>query len=391
MSRFHTVSPTPRGSRAVTSRFLSTEALTHRDREMWRRLADRAVEGNPFYGPEYVLAAARGRREHALLLVSETEREWTMCLPVRRAQSWQRLPFPCLGPWLPEYSYLATPLAERNHLEESAAAMAQALASERCAAMLVLAPIDPSGPVGAALTAAFAARGLTPAVYRDFARAAVRRRTEQTYLEESLRGRRRKELRRLRRALEREAGGEVVTVDRSGESGAWHAFLRLERLGWKGDLGTAIGSNEGDAAFFLRMCAGMHARGQLQVLALEAGGETVAMQINLLHGDVTCAFKVAHDPAWSRWSPGVLLEVDGLVLFHDRMTATTLDSCASPHNTLLNRLWPDRRRLQELAVPTGAPLGALVGPAVRSIDGVRRLRRRYETWRAKGPAPPTAR
>lgn len=373
--RFHAPSAAI-GAGALTGRLLSTEALSPAEREAWHELADRAAEPNPFFRPEFVLAAVEGRGEHAVLLIVDDGETWSACLPLRAARRWRRLRLPCLVPWLPDYAYLATPLVDRDRIDSATTTLAGFVDGQRRWALLVLDPLDRCGPVGAALTDALAARGRSALVYSDFQRAALQRRPRATYLEEALSGRRRKELRRLRRTLGEEAAGDVVTVDRSTDPTAVDAFLELEDAGWKGELGTALASRHGDAEFFRQMCAAMGARGGLQILALEAGGRTIAMQCNLLERDVLFGFKVAYDRDWARFSPGVLLEVDAIEVFHDRLTARLFDSCAAPDNELLNRLWPDRRRLETTLLPTGAPAATLLRPALRVEAGARRLLRR---------------
>jgi len=357
------------------ARLIRTQALAPKDLDAWGRLADRAAEANPFFGPDFVLSATEGRGEDAVLLVVTHGEDWIACMPVRPALRWRGLPLPCLAPWLPEYTFLATPLVDRDRLALATATMSAFVAGQRRFAALVLDPLDPSGAVGGALIDAFAPSERPPIVQADFERAALRRRAEPTYLEEALSGKKRKELRRLRRVLARQVGDEPQTVDRSVDPAACDDFLGLEREGWKGERGTALASRPGDAAFFRRLCRALAGRGRLQILALEADGRTLAMQCNLLDGDCLFGFKVAYDEDWARFSPGVLLEVDAIEAFHERVEARTFDSCTAPDNELLNRLWPDRRRLQTVLVPTGAPLAALLRPAARGEAGARRLRR----------------
>lgn len=369
-------------------RLIRAADLSDSEHDAWRRLADRAVEPNPFFRPEFVLAA-RGLQPATLLVVGD-ERDWSLCLPVHAARRWRRVLLPVLAPWLPAYAYLATPLVDRSSVEPAVAALARFAGARRRTAALVLDPIDPSGPVATALmsTPMNGDRRRPPVVSADFERPAVRRRDRPDYLEAAMSARRRKELRRQRRALDRATGGALTMVDRSGDPAADESFLRLERASWKGDGGTALASTSEGAAFFRALCAGMRARGSLQTLALEAAGTPIAMQCNLLDGEVLFGFKVAYDRAWSRFSPGALLEVDALEEFHHRTSAAMLDSCSAPGNPLLTRLWPDRRPMQTMLLPAASAIGGLVGPAVRAEAALRRWRRaRTATATAPGGRP----
>jgi CelD/BcsL family acetyltransferase involved in cellulose biosynthesis len=348
-------------------------ALTVAEIAAWSDLADRAAEPNPFLRPEFVLAALERRRggDVELLVVREGDR-WLACTAFRRAERWRWLPLPFLAPWLPEYTYLATPLVDRDAVAPASEALVRALARERRAAALVLDPVDATGPVAAGLIAAAAARGLAPVVSARFERAALRRRPANTYLEEAVSSRGRRKLRSRARKLRQALGPGAGVADRSADPTAPVEFLALERSGWKGEAGTALDSTPGDATFFARMCADMAAAGRLQILALEGGGRTAAMQCNLVDGDVMFAFKVAYEPALAHLSPGVALEIAAVEIFHERMTAVLADSCAAPDSALINRLWPDRRALMTLLLPTGARTARLVGPALRAEAAARR-------------------
>src|SRR4051812_48351676 len=159
---------------------LGTSAL-----DAWDRLGDRAAEPNPFYRREFVQAAATAFDADPLLLVGAIGDDWAVCLPVALSR-WRRLAMPVLAPWMPDLTYLATPLVDRDHVDDAARALADHLALERRAAALVLDPIDPDGPVGRALADAFLLADRKPVVYADWQRGALHRRPEPTYVEEAM-------------------------------------------------------------------------------------------------------------------------------------------------------------------------------------------------------------
>lgn len=108
---------------------------------------------------------------------------------------------------------------------------------------------------------------------------------------------------------------------------------------------------------------------------MTAGGTTVAMKCNLLAGDAVFCFKIAFDEEWARFSPGVLLEVENVERFHAG-EATWMDSCADPDNAMINRLWPDRRRISTLLVPCGGVFGQSSRSGARVILAARRRKGR---------------
>lgn len=366
----------PAPTRRARAGIVSTKAIDSDAVRAWTALADRAAEPNPFLRPELVLAAAGARAPEIHLAVVRDAERWLACLPVVRRPGWGRLPLPCLAPWLPEYAYLATPLIDADALDFAIGALVELLARDRISAAVVLDPIDPLGPVGRGLRTAMAAAGHAPVVYADFERADLRRRAQETYLQEAVSGAGRKKLRKQSRVLAEALGAPLTVADRSSEPAAVEAFLDLEAAGWKGEQGTALASRPSDAAFFRAACAGFAASGMLELLALEVDGRTVAMQCNFIDGREGFGFKVAYDPSLERFSPGSVLEVEAIGRFHRATAPDRIDSCAAPDSPLVNRLWPDRRRLQTLLLPTRAPQARLLGPAVRAEHAARTLRRR---------------
>lgn len=348
---------------------LDPRALPAIDLTAWSELADRAAEPNPFFRPEFVLANVIERGVAAELLVVRDDVRWLVCLPVRtRPASW-RLPVPGLEGLIDEYSLFGTPLIDRESLGPAADALIDVVRAERRAAVLMLGKFDPDGLVGAALAAAAKRRGMRPIVYVDEERAAWRRSLDEVSPGAQLTKSDRRGSRRLALAV----GGELDVVDRSREPAAWEAFLAMENSGWKAERGTAMGSTEADAAFFRRMCADMSAAGRFELVALEAGGRTVAMECHLVDGDVLFAFKVAYDPEFHRFSPGTQLKYRVMERFHQRGLVLA-DSCAVAQNAHTNRLWPGRRRMQTLLLPTGALAANLLPPAMFVRAAARRLR-----------------
>jgi hypothetical protein len=289
-------------------------------------------------------------------------------VPVQRSRLWGRLPVDALLSWRHDYCFLGTP--PRDAVE--------ALLDPSCwgdRPMLVLQWLAEDDPTTDLLRRVAGQQGLRVYELERWERAALHRRPASTYLQETLRGTHRKELRRVRRVLGRELGADLVTVDRADDPRAVDDFLALEASGWKGRAGTALLSRPAHERFFREMCARQLETGTLQVLGLQAGARTLAMKVNLLAGDTGYCFKIAHDESLSRRSPGVLLEVDMVERFHDS-TLRRLDSCADPDNEMINRLWPDRRAIVTLVFVVGGSRGRLAERGLRTMQALRQRRRR---------------
>ena len=339
----------------------------------WRELADRAVEPNPFGEPEFVLpCAATLEPRRAYLLRIADGPDWLASLPVCRTRRWRGIPAPAVVAWRHLYSCLDTPLVDRDRGTEAVSALLDWIAADRDAAFMVLEQLGGDGPVASLLGDALADRGGRTARPVRSARAALRRRPDDDYIDVGVKHRR--EWRRQRRRLESLLGADPVTEDRAGAPGAVADFLRLEASGWKGRAGTAFASVPGHGELFERLCESFGERGRLQLLTLEAGGRPLAMKCNFVAGEAIFCFKIAFDDSLAKYSVGMQLEIDNVSWFHVRTDAAWMDSCADPENAMINRLWPDTRTVEALLLPASPLRGRLVASGVAAAAALRSLR-----------------
>ncbi len=357
----------------MPARSIPLSELTESEIGAWRELADRAASPNPFFDPDYVLPAARGLGcfDRVGVGVVEEGGEWTACMPVRRFARWHRLPLPCVGTWRHRYCLLGTPLFSPD-AEDGILTIADSMREARGSAFAALEWVPAEGPVAAGMDDA----SPEPIPFEEISRATIVRRPRNDYLDGKVKGKHRREFRRLSKALEEELGGPLDLVDRAGDPAAVKDFLALEASGWKGRTGTALASDTDHADFFCEMTARMAARGALDLTFLEGGGRIAAARCSLVSGDGSFCFKVAFDEELKRFSPGRELELRLIDRFHDSGRLQWMDSCADPGNQLFNRLWPDRRKLRTVAYRSRGPLGASVPPALRAVAALRNRRRR---------------
>ena len=348
-------------------------ALSSTDLAAWTDLADRAADPNPFFRPGLIVPDAEERGRPITLAVIRDGERWLACLPLRRRRPSRNIPLPHLEGAVDAYTLFGSPLLDRSRLDDAAEAFIELVRAQRGAASVALPMFDPDSSTGEALLAAATRLGMRATVLQTAVRAAWRRPADLEHAGAKLKRSDRKELTRRERLLTAHLGEPAVIVDRSAEPDAWEAFLAMEDSGWKAEQGTAMRRRPGDAAFFRRMCAEMSSSGHLELVSLEGGDQSVAMECHLVDGTALFSFKIAHDPAFRRFSPGSQLKVRVI----DRLAEqgfTVGDSCASPTNAHMNRLWPDRRRIQTVLLPTGAPSRHLVRPAVWGKSVARRLR-----------------
>lgn len=309
--------------------------------EQWQSLARRAVEPNPFFEPEFALAASRHLDGSATsLLVVEDAHRWHACMPIQSARL--RGVLPIRRSRSHPYCFLGTPLLDGTTTYAAARALLKLAVSGRAREPVLLEDLADDGPAAAAIRLAAEDLGLVTLHESRRERALLRRRADGGYLD-GMPSHRRRELNRLGRRLEAELGGSMSVTDEAADAGSYDAFLALEASGWKGRSATALGSDPAHAAFFGQICESFGARDRLELLCLRVGDRLVAMKCNLYAGDGGFCFKIAYDEELARFSPGVQLERENVRVFAERRSELWQDSCADPENTMINRLWPDRR------------------------------------------------
>jgi CelD/BcsL family acetyltransferase involved in cellulose biosynthesis len=343
----------------------------------WRALAERAVEPNPFFEPEFLLPQARamGQVEAIeLLALVNPSGAWRACVPLYHPSRWHRIPIRGVAPWRghEHYGLLGTPLVDRDQptatVDELLVAIEAVTPRMGCSVLDWLSDPDAGG-----VAAAIRDDSPHPLEFERFERALVRRRAEGNYEELTLNSKKRRELRRQRRKLGEELGAEPETVDRGDDPTAAADFVALEQRSGGADRKRLIGEDPDHQRFFEEVCTGFAAVGRLQLLELRCGGETVAAKCNLRAGDTVFMLKIAYDARFSSLSPGILLELDALKFFHERTDAQVMDSCASPNNRMINTLLPDRRTVVSYAFSRPG-LGGRA--ALAGVAGARHLRNR---------------
>lgn len=349
------------------------DAVTEEDLSAWRDLADRAVEPNPFYRPEFLLANVIERGVRIDLLVVREGERWLACLPVVDRPPSRTLPLRHLEGFVDEYVLSGTALVDRDAIDAGIDGLIWSIEADRDAAALLLRILPAGGPIAEAIDRVAAHRGIRPIISQTYERASWRRPADGEPSGTRLKTSDRRILGRRARRMQEALGGDIEVIDRTTDPKSWDAFMTMERSGWKEERGTALGSTDRDAAFFRRMCADMSAAGHLEVVALVVGGQPVAMEVHLPDGDALYSFRIAYDDAYRPFSPGTQLSFLVIEGFQDQGYRFA-DSCASPDNTHMNWLWPDRRPVHSLFLPSGSRASQLVRPALWAKNQARRFR-----------------
>lgn len=359
----------------------------------WEQLAANAADPNPFYEPYALLAALAnvppaGGIEVVLVWAPNPLPKQPPFLvglfPLVRTARYRGLPLSSLGMWKHLYAYLGTPLVRADRAVETLGAFLVWLRDDSGAAIFEWTTIRSDGAFRHALTDALDRHGVTSFQDSAHTRALFRpASSSDDFLDRSMGGKKRKELRRQERRL-----GELGTVvfDDAPALEPWiDQFLDLEARGWKGGGGTALKEDPTARELFRAYCRGAHERGRLMLWTLRLGERAIAMKVNLRAGAGALAFKIAYDEELSKYSPGVLLEIEHIRALHLRGAPAWVDSGAAAEHPMINHLWRDRAGIETLVTHTGRGLGAF---AVAAFPLVRLARSTFRRLRTPQPTKP---
>ncbi|MBR0722083.1 GNAT family N-acetyltransferase [Bradyrhizobium manausense] len=329
--------------------------LTAIEPGQWRALAQRAIEPNGYYLPAWELAVsatARGRTGASALSVcgGSSTRLIGLMPAVSLWQAW-KIPLPALVSAHP-YGTLCSPLIDRDAPVEAASRLLQQ-ARRAGAHALILRDVALDGAAMVSLKEALANDRLKPRVLGSYIRASLDATQDgDRLLHEALGAKKLKELRRQRHRLE-EHGAISFDVARKPDEirPALETFLQLEASGWKGERGTALIQDAGDAAFVRRAVPALAETAQCDIITLRAGTTAVAAGIVLRHQDRAFFFKLGIDERFSKYSPGVQLTLDLTRHLCADPAIASADSTASADHPMINPVWRGRFAIGDVLIP----------------------------------------
>lgn len=159
----------------------------------------------------------------------------------------------------------------------------------------------------------------------------------------SISSRRRYDLRRARRLLEKNGAVSVDFAQPSRENVLAHLdeAMAVEASGWKGREGSAAAVAVTTADFLRRFCQRAAEAGNLRVSFLRVDGRAVAMQVGVDYADRHWILKIGYDESYADTSPGVQLMHEVVQRVHD-MGLSACEFLGSPEPWL--QMWTRRAR-----------------------------------------------
>ncbi len=348
--------------------------------DAWVDLEGRAVEGNAFLSPHFVLPALRFLDPRKRPLVLAVYRNDGACdhliglgVFIARPPA-VRFPLPHLEAYRCPHTFLTGLLLDRDN---------QWLTLEGLGAYLSSPTVQWCGiefqdrMADGALDQIYQDEAITSMVrwceyYRHRRAILLPKAASETLATVLADGSFGKDLRRKRRRLEER--GEVGWRFRTGRDvtpECIETFLRLEDQGWKAEDGKSMLSRPGHAEFCREMFKRFAADGRAFFTELTLNGHVIASTSNLISGDIGFAFKIGWNTEFAAVSPGLLNELELIRYAGEHLSSLKFIDSGAVEGSFIERLWRDSRQATT-GILTGGYAGAAVLPA---ISIARRLKR----------------
>jgi CelD/BcsL family acetyltransferase involved in cellulose biosynthesis len=336
----------------------------------WVELAKAAVTPNPFYEPWTLLAAINHLADRAdlrfLLIFGPTPKKggatplWGL-FPLEIRTRCLGIPFRALAFWEHKHCFLSVPLIHSKHTREVLDIFWRWFERNPFGCRILdTNKLLAEGPLHE-MWADFAI-GRTSFTVIDFPRACLEpSQSAEFYISGNISKKHHDELLRCERRLAERGRLEYRQIGNSREVETWlDDFIQLEAAGWKGGATGAAFAKEDQQTTYLRtMTREGFSQGRVMLLSLLLDGRPIAMKYNLLSGQGGYTFKIAYDEAFSKYSPGVLLELENIRVVCNNREIKWLDSCAHPRHVMANRIWRERRMIRRTLYSDNSRIGDL--------------------------------
>lgn len=331
---------------------LTEEAVSRLDSE-WADLADNAIEKNVFFFPWFVRSSIPLLKPKLPQIVTVRREDRLIGLVMMQSDTgYAKVPVGFFRTCLQYHQFLATPLIRAGHAEDFFTGLGKWLdTAPQNKSFCVLSLLSGEGEIADAATTFLENENRAAAQVEIIERAAISEPLSAgsdptSHISKS----RLKSVKRREKNLAKLGDVSVDHFSEGDDAQAWlDDFIRLENSGWKGDEETSIAKNPIDADFYRAMVAAADSEKALSFLRLSVDGVPIAYTLDLISGSFAYCLKSAHDVEFRKYAPGVILEYETLKKYHRPGANIFVDSCTAPDNTMINELWPGKRKIQSIA------------------------------------------
>ncbi len=322
----------------------------------WIDLARNASEPNPFFEHWFLRPALAHLVDEHVIRIAELWTDGQLCglYPLSVRDKYGRSPVRNVGNWAHYQCFLGTPLIREGYELSFWRKLIEALdAADWSGQLMSFSGLDLDGPVYAALVSVAKEKGRPSPIVHHFQRAMLQSDLDpEAYLQDHVRGKKRKEWRRLNSRLSEMGDLRFSVLDDPADLPRWiDDFFVLEAAGWKGKRGAAMANTQATRNFFSGILEGADWENLLEMQRLDLDGRAIAMLVNLLTPPGSWSFKIAYDEELARFSPGVMIEIKNLERVLESATLDWMDSCAVENHPMIDGIWAERRPIVQVSVP----------------------------------------
>lgn len=345
----------------------------------WNDLIAATTNPNPFYRPEFLLAAwqylPHNRVQLTTIWQDDSKTKLLGLFPCQLNNRFKRLPARQLETWQYIHCFCGIPLLRTGYERESLQFLLhhfKSKASHTNIFSLLEFPTDLPPYDGLAKTT-------QPLDERSHSSDAFQRACLHTgenhhdSFEKKIQKKRRKEFQRQKNRLSERGNLEfLIEENLTNRPEVIDDFLNLELSGWKGTNKSALLSTESNRNFSTEALYGAANQGYLHSYRLTLNNETIASLLCLSAGDQLYLFKITFQEKLKQYSPGVQLTLACSHHWEAENNYTLIDSCAAPDHPMIDKLWHERRTIDNCHIATKGFYSKMLISASKAITQYRR-------------------
>lgn len=154
----------------------------------------------------------------------------------------------------------------------------------------------------------------------------------------------RMENKRVRNRLFDKTDARYLTSQNASDLNWLAEFCQLEHSGWKNIAKGSILSNPNVYRYYSAMYEGQGKKGKIQFQGLFSENEALAIAFRIVSNNQAFELKTSYNEVFRGLYPGVVLEIMNVEDL-ENLDFEFVDSCTNSENHLINRLWPDQRKI----------------------------------------------
>jgi len=320
----------------------------------WSKLFSNALDQNLYFTPQFLIPALRyfgtPGKYRVLFFYSKLggTRELITMMPIAAKTRSFVLPCKVASSLAYPHCYLCFPVIHKKHVSDSITALKNWLDSQKGFEVLEIVNTYEDSATWRTINDEVKKLGWVSSISDRYTRAMLKRRDSYDDYLQGISKRRRKRLRQTRKALS-ERGILAVNVykDIIELPDLANRFMTLEKLGWKGETKSALASSANGKDFFNEVVAAAQPDAELFFTELTLDKIPIAMTANFIVNTDFFAFKVANDPAYAKFSPGIFLEYESIRLMYVDSDFQTADS-GSEQDSFVGNIWTEKQEMMIL-------------------------------------------